>query len=103
MPSSNTGCTIEVRLKPNARRETIALGDNGVINARVNAPPVEGKANIALIKFLSKTLDIPKSSLSIKRGETSKNKVIAVVGLTKEQIIQKIPEDARMRFPGRTV
>ncbi len=82
-------CTIEVRLKPNARRNSIEIGENGVLQVRVNAPPVEGRANKALIELLSDTLDVPKSSLSIKRGASSKTKVIAIIGLTKEEAIKR--------------
>lgn len=83
-------CTIEIRIKPNARREKVEVGENGILHAWVNAPPKEGKANAALIKVLSETLDIPKSYLSIKRGFTSKNKVVEVVGLTKEEVMKRV-------------
>lgn len=83
-------CTIEIRLKPNARQESIALDEAGVLHVRVNAPPVEGKANAALIELLSDTLAIPKSWLSIKRGAASKNKVVAVLSMTKEEALRRI-------------
>jgi uncharacterized protein (TIGR00251 family) len=83
-------CTIEVRLKPNAKQNSIDIGDNGVLQVRVNAPPIEGRANKAFIELLSETLDVPKSSLSIKRGAASKNKVIAVLGMTKEEALRRI-------------
>jgi uncharacterized protein (TIGR00251 family) len=82
-------CAIEIRLKPNAKQNAIDIGDDGILHIRVNAPPIEGRANNALIELLSESLDIPKSCLSIKRGETSKNKVIAVIGMTKEEAIKK--------------
>lgn len=83
-------CTIEIRLKPNAKRNSIDIGDDGVLHIRVNAPPIEGRANKALIELLSESLDVPKSCLSIKRGETSKNKVVAVIGMTKEESYRRI-------------
>jgi uncharacterized protein (TIGR00251 family) len=83
-------CAIEIRLKPNARQNTIDIGDDGILHIRVNAPPIEGRANKALIELLSESLDVPKSCLSIKRGETSKNKVIAVIGMTKEESYRRI-------------
>jgi len=87
MPPS---CTIEVRLKPNARQNSINIDDGSVMLVRVNAPPIEGRANTALIELLSETLDVPKSCLSTKRGAASKNKVIAVVGMTKEEALRRI-------------
>jgi uncharacterized protein len=83
-------CTVEVRLKPNSRQESVTAGDNGVVVARVNAPPIEGRANAALIEIIAETLSIPKSRVSIKRGHTSKNKVVEIVGLTKEQVAKRI-------------
>jgi uncharacterized protein len=83
-------CTLEVRLKPNARQKSVAIDDTGVLHVRVNSPPIEGRANKALIELLSESLDIPKSNLSIKRGETSKNKVVAVIGMTKEEALRRI-------------
>jgi uncharacterized protein (TIGR00251 family) len=82
-------CTIEIRLKPNARQNSIDRGDNGVLQVRVNAPPVEGKANAALIELLSDTLNIPKSRISIKRGAASRNKVVAVLGMTKDEALRR--------------
>ena len=87
MPPS---CTIEVCLKPNAKQCSVAIDDTGVLHVRVNAPPIDGRANTALIELLSETLDIPKSRLSIKRGAASKNKVIAIAGMTKEEALRKI-------------
>jgi uncharacterized protein len=85
-----SACTVEVRLKPNARRNTIDIDDNGLVRACVNAPPVEGRANTALVELLSDILGVPKSWLSIKRGTASKNKVIAVLGMTKEEAYRRI-------------
>jgi uncharacterized protein YggU (UPF0235/DUF167 family) len=64
--------------------------EGGTLAVWVNAPPVEGRANAALIELLSETLDIPKSYLSIKRGLGSKNKVVEVIGMIKEEILKKI-------------
>jgi uncharacterized protein len=83
-------CTVCVRLKPNAKRERVEADEAGGLRVWVNAPPIEGRANAALIEVLSETLDIPKSYLSIKRGLGSKNKVVEVVGLKKEDIFLKI-------------
>jgi uncharacterized protein len=83
-------CTIEIRLKPNARHNSIEIDGAGLVHVRVNAPPIEGRANAALIEILSETLDIPKSWLSIKRGATSKNKVVSVVGMTKDELLRRI-------------
>jgi uncharacterized protein len=87
MPGS---CTLPVRLKPNAKREKVEADGSGGLRVWVNAPPIEGRANAALIEFLSETLDIPKSYLSIKRGLGSRNKVVEAIGMTKEEIFKRI-------------
>jgi uncharacterized protein (TIGR00251 family) len=83
-------CTIDIRIKPNARRQSVEIGDDGIVHVRVNAPPVEGRANTALIEILSETLDVPKSCVSIKRGLGSRNKVVEIVGLTKEDVLKRV-------------
>ena len=83
-------CTVCVRLKPNAKREKVEAVEGGTLAVWVNAPPVEGRANAALIELLSEILGIPKSYLSIKRGLGSKNKVIEIFGMTKEELFFKV-------------
>jgi uncharacterized protein YggU (UPF0235/DUF167 family) len=87
MPGS---CTVCVRLKPNAKREKVEADESGGLRVWVNAPPIEGRANAALIELLSETLDIPKSYLSIKRGLGSKNKVVEIIGMTRENLFKRI-------------
>lgn len=62
----------------------------GVLHIRVSAPPVKGKANRELISFLSQALRVSKSSLTIVKGHTSRNKVIAIDGLSREDIIRQL-------------
>ena len=81
---------ISIRLYPNAARNEVATFSDGVWQIRISAPPVKGKANKELIAFLSKVLGVSKSSLSIAKGHTSRNKVIAVDGLTQEEIIKRL-------------
>lgn len=83
-------CLIGIKLKPGAGREKIVSIDEREVCISVTAPPVEGKANKALIKFLSRTLDLPKSALEIKRGETSRIKLVEIAGMTKEEAIKKL-------------
>lgn len=53
---------------------------DGAVLIRISAPPVDGKANAALITFVAKTVGVPKGAVTIVRGETSRNKVIRVEG-----------------------
>jgi uncharacterized protein (TIGR00251 family) len=65
-----------IKLIPRASRNEMVEMPDGTLKVRLTAPPVDGAANEALIAFLSDTWDIPKSSIRIVSGLTSRNKVI---------------------------
>ena len=79
-----------VRVQPNARQSRLAGFDEGVLRVRIAAHPVEGKANEALIKFLSGCLDISKSRVTIERGSTGRTKTIAILGLSQSQVVKQL-------------
>lgn len=70
--------TFEVRVQPRAPRTEIAGTHEGVLKLRVGAAPVEGKANEECLRFLAKILDVPRSSVEIVKGSSSRNKVVRV-------------------------
>lgn len=74
-------CDLRVRLTPRADREAIVLDGDGTVRARVAAPPVGGQANAALVKLLAQRLRVPKSRISVVRGQTAREKVVRVEGL----------------------
>jgi uncharacterized protein (TIGR00251 family) len=82
--------SLRLRIQPNARRNEVIGFTDGVLQVRVSAPPVKGKANNELISFLSQALGVNKSSLSIIKGHTSRNKVIAIDGLSQPEIINRL-------------
>jgi hypothetical protein len=71
---------IEVSLTPRARRDEITGRREGVLLVRVKAPPVEGRANEALRKLIAKSVKVPKSRVTIVRGERSRRKLVAIEG-----------------------
>lgn len=73
---------ISVRVQPRASRNQIVQMEGGKLKVRLTAPPVEGAANEALIKFLSNTLGIPKSQVQIASGLTGREKRIKIDGLS---------------------
>lgn len=81
---------IVVQVQPNARQNKVASFKNGVWHLMIAAPPVKGKANEELIKFLSDILGVGKSNLTIEKGMTSKRKIIAINGLTHSQAMRQI-------------
>ncbi len=77
-----------VRVTPNARRNQLVGFKEGVLRIRISAPPVEGKANGAVVKFLSSQLGVSKSRVSIEKGLTSKTKTIIIRGLSRSQAMR---------------
>lgn len=81
---------IVTQVQPNARQNEVAGFKDGVLHVRIAAPPVGGKANQELLKFLSAILGVSKTSLTIEKGVTSRRKSIGIIGLTLDQIIERI-------------
>jgi len=80
------GCEIAVRLIPRARVNEIAGERNGVLLARVTAPPVDGRANAALCRLIAKRVGIGVRSVSIVRGASAREKVVRVEGIGEEEL-----------------
>ncbi len=72
------GLLIDVRVQPKSAQNAIVGEHDGALKIKLNAPPVEGKANKALVQFLAKRLRCPKSSLEIISGQTSRSKRLLV-------------------------
>ena len=68
---------LKIRISPNASKNEIIKSDDGV-KIKITAQPIEGKANKAVVEFLSKEFKIPKSSIEIVKGTTSKEKTILI-------------------------
>jgi len=82
---------ITVLVKANARQNRIFMEDKKLY-LDINAPPIKGKANSSIIKLLSKTLNIPKSEISLIKGQTSHQKTfyIHIEHLNVSQIYEKL-------------
>ena len=87
---TSAGVSFAVRVQPRARKNAITgvMGDS--LKLALTAPPVEGKANEACIEFFAKLLKVPRSSVSIAAGQTSRNKVIRVAGLSVQQVRDRL-------------
>jgi len=82
--------TIVVQVQPNASQNKVARYEDGVLHLRIAAPPVKGKANRELIKFLSDILGIAKGNITIEKGLTSRRKVVAIEGITQEEVVGRL-------------
>jgi uncharacterized protein (TIGR00251 family) len=80
------GVTFAIRVQPRARKNSITgeLGD--ALKVALTAPPIDGRANDACIEFFAKLFVVQRSAVSIASGETSRNKVIRVTGLSAEAV-----------------
>jgi len=78
--------TLTLHIQPGAKKTEFAGLHGDALKIRLAAPPVDGKANEALLKFLAEVLHLPKSAVTLKSGQTSRRKVLEVVGATPESI-----------------
>jgi len=79
-----------VKVKPCSSMNKIIGMEGDTLEVKLNAPPVEGEANKALVDLLSESLGINKASVHIVRGLRSRNKLIRVCGLTKQEFMGRI-------------
>ena len=83
---AENGVTFAVRVVPRASRNEIAGVHGDALKVRLTAPPVEGRANEALIAFLAKLLSVRKSQVEIVAGGTSRRKMIRVIDLSAQEV-----------------
>ena len=86
------GIHFTVKVHPRARKNAITGIVGDALKLALTAPPVEGKANQAVIEFFADLFQIPRSSVTIASGETSRNKVVRVAGASKAAVEQKLAE-----------
>jgi hypothetical protein len=91
-----TGVALAVRAQPGARKTAITgiygEGASAQLKIAVNAPPIEGRANSALIVFLAELFEIPKNKVEIVTGELSRSKVFLLRGVTWDSAQAKLSE-----------
>jgi uncharacterized protein (TIGR00251 family) len=78
--------TLVVRVTPRASKSEVLGMIEGQLKVKIAAPPVDGAANAELIKLLAKYFSVPKRSVQLVSGETSRLKKIRVVGLSQLEI-----------------
>lgn len=83
---------VKFKVQPNASKTEFvgALGD--ALKVKLSSPPLDGKANAELVKYLSKSLGISKSSIKIVSGETSREKILELPGFDRNSVESKIPK-----------
>ena len=81
---------LELWVQPRASRDEVVGLQDGAVKVRITAPPVEGEANDALLRFLAKRLGVPRSAVTVVRGETGRRKAVRVAGLDEAAARQRL-------------
>ncbi len=87
---SGGAVTFAVKVHPRARKNAITGEVGDALKIDLTAPPVEGRANDGVIAFVAELLRVPRSSVSIAAGQSSRNKVIRVGGVTAAQVRERL-------------
>jgi hypothetical protein len=87
---SASGVSFAVKVHPRAKKNAITGEVGDALKLAITAPPVNGKANEACSEFFANLLKVPRSSVTIAAGQTSRNKVVRVTGLTVDQIRERL-------------
>ncbi len=80
------GCTLAVRVHPGARKNDVAGIHAGAVKISLTTPPVDGRANEALIEFLADLLRVPRARVAIVSGATSRMKVLRITGKSAAEV-----------------
>jgi uncharacterized protein (TIGR00251 family) len=92
MASTSDVVSFTVKVQPNASKTCAGGREGEFLKIRLAAPPVDGKANAALVKFLAHRLSIPKSCVEIRCGVSSRRKVIHVHGCSNDKFSDFLAE-----------
>lgn len=87
------GTILKVHLTPKASKEGLAGLYGDALKVKVKAPPVDGKANKALVKFLAGRLDISSSRVEIIAGQTSRSKTVRISDIASEEVVKRLSVD----------
>jgi len=80
------GCTLAVRVHPGARKNSVTGIHADAVKIALTAPPVDGKANEALIAFLVGALHLPRARVSLLAGTTSRTKMVRITGKSAAEV-----------------
>ena len=82
---TNEGIIVNLKISPNAKKNEI-IKDGDIVKVKITALPIDGKANKALVEFFAKNFKIPKTSIEILKGETSKEKTILFKTMDEDKV-----------------
>ncbi|MGD9162460.1 MAG: DUF167 domain-containing protein [Desulfobacteraceae bacterium] len=79
---------IDARIIPKSSRNEIIIGEGDPVKIKVTSPPVDGKANKAVVNLLAKQLKVSKKDIQIVSGEKSRNKKIRIYGVSRSEFLK---------------
>jgi uncharacterized protein (TIGR00251 family) len=85
-----TGVRLHIFAQPNGKKSEVLGEHDGSLKVRIQAPPVEGKANDAVEEFIAKLFSVSKKTVQIVRGQLSRHKVIEIQGLSLSEAREKL-------------
>jgi uncharacterized protein (TIGR00251 family) len=84
---------VQVHVVPRASATTVAGRHGDGIRIRVAAPPVDGAANEALLRFMAKRLGVSRGAVTIARGQSSRRKTVTIAGISTDAALARLLED----------
>lgn len=84
------GASFSIRVHPRAKKNAITGEIGAALKVSLTAPPNDGQANQACVEFFAKLLKVPRTSVTIASGLSSRNKVIRIAGLSAEQVRERL-------------
>ena len=87
------GISFQVKVHPRAKKNGITGTLGEALKLSLTAPPVEGRANKACIEFFARLLKVPRSSITIASGQSSRLKVIRITGITAAEFRAQLPHN----------
>ena len=85
-----SGCTLELKVIPNAPRDEIAGWVGDALKVKIHAPALEGRANDALLDFLAARLGVHRHDVTLLRGDKSRRKVVQVANLDAPEVRRRL-------------
>jgi uncharacterized protein (TIGR00251 family) len=80
------GCTVSVRVHPGARKNGVSGVHAGAVKISLTTPPVDGRANEALIAFVAELLRLPRGRVNLVSGATNRSKVLRITGKSAAEV-----------------
>jgi uncharacterized protein (TIGR00251 family) len=87
------GCTLALRVHPGAKRNAITGVHDGALKISLTTPPVDGRANDAVIAFLAERLRLPRARIALVSGMASRSKTVRITGLSADEVRIRLNPD----------